>query len=1112
MITKARKNISSAKASSGPIDGQSTEPLAQNQNKKGVRPWTFLFLLGLVLIVFALIYVWTQRYNLIEAHIEKLATKMGFEISLDIQSIELGQARIADINLQQEGREVFKAGEIILDYNWRELKDKNQLQKVVLTTPHIWAELDKSGKLVFPVMQEGEGASVPLPRDGIAFQGGRLNLASPYLSLETGFDGYYKSLSDTQIILDVEHSDLNYDSSQAQALFGQGSGDVKLVLMEEASEFDVDIHFPKLAWGDNQLEGLSLQSRFRPEISEDSFEFNGPFQARIVKVNTPDFTLQNMDLKWDGRIFTPLNPTSQTSTSQTSTATGSQQSDIEGVWTIEIEKGLAKSPSKREKLARTLSLNKALIDLPMVGNFANLPKDAFKRIFAATSVKGGGEFKLGSAGYHLSLSQPLTFSNTDFQSQKGDVLTLSPRLDRPVIEYRSNQDGEGEILLNMDIELDGPWPLELQDINLVAGSPNGQSFEAVETVTANLIFPKTWQGVTEDGRPARLAPLKGALTYQLDGQNRQAFTFEGPVNYDGDVPGGYVENLSINGLTDILRSPTRLNAKFQHNTENNITISRFETTTGWRGEDLDFTFVGEAPELRRRGRVEDGTVGKIAGRIGEFTGQIIDAENARHLDLKVDAIDLNGTIAGEDQNWRLSVKNADITSPDLPDGGSKAFAPSADMTFKRRGDMPVQFVIHAPHTDVETRSVNTDGMDLKVTGQSDDFTVDYTQGLAKFVAEEIPVLPLHGQVHFNGTLWDGKAQTYLPDTPDTPIFVDYTFEDGRGTANVDIPEFIFTPGGFQPQSLSKAFQGKIADVDGFASAKIQLAFGPDMPLLSSGTASLRDISLGTLPGPFSGINTDLSFSSIFPLKTTGRQKLTMKSFDPGFPLKDGEIEFELREGGVILHEAQWPLGAGFVSLDPTDWSFDAKENRVTLRLTNLSVGDVVNNLGNGEMQMTGKLEGMLPVVVEGVRTRVDDGHLSVKDGGTIKFQSKSLSAATDTLAPPSRNLSAQFGSLDGLARLNPLYRENQVSGASEGFAALKNFDYKKLELELDGPLDGNIKVRIVFDGSNEQVLDGAVFAWDVSVEGELLNIARSLGDVSSSELIKRSLDQRLSVN
>jgi len=77
MITKARKNISSAKASSGPIDGQSTEPLAQNQNKKGVRPWTFLFLLGLVLIVFALIYVWTQRYNLIEAHIEKLATKMG---------------------------------------------------------------------------------------------------------------------------------------------------------------------------------------------------------------------------------------------------------------------------------------------------------------------------------------------------------------------------------------------------------------------------------------------------------------------------------------------------------------------------------------------------------------------------------------------------------------------------------------------------------------------------------------------------------------------------------------------------------------------------------------------------------------------------------------------------------------------------------------------------------------------------------------------------------------------------------------------------------------------------------------------------------------------------
>ena len=144
----------------------------------------------------------------------------------------------------------------------------------------------------------------------------------------------------------------------------------------------------------------------------------------------------------------------------------------------------------------------------------------------------------------------------------------------------------------------------------------------------------------------------------------------------------------------------------------------------------------------------------------------------------------------------------------------------------------------------------------------------------------------------------------------------YRFKDGAGTAQVDIPELVFTPNGLQPQSLVKTLRGKIAEVDGTVSAKINLAFAAGQPLQSSGSAQLKSLSFGTLPGPLSGVSTELQFSSFFPLQSQGRQTLTVASFDPGFPLETGVIEFEMIPDGVKVYSARWPLGGGAISLQP----------------------------------------------------------------------------------------------------------------------------------------------------------------------------------------------------
>ena len=44
---------------------------------------------------------------------------------------------------------------------------------------------------------------------------------------------------------------------------------------------------------------------------------------------------------------------------------------------------------------------------------------------------------------------------------------------------------------------------------------------------------------------------------------------------------------------------------------------------------------------------------------------------------------------------------------------------------------------------------------------------------------------------------------------------------------------------------------------------------------------------------------------------------------------------------------------------------------------------------------------------------------------------------------------------------------------------------------MDGPLDGLINIRVVFEGYNPNVMDGAYLRYNLNIEGEILNIIRN---------------------
>lgn len=261
---------------------------------------------------------------------------------------------------------------------------------------------------------------------------------------------------------------------------------------------------------------------------------------------------------------------------------------------------------------------------------------------------------------------------------------------------------------------------------------------------------------------------------------------------------------------------------------------------------------------------------------------------------------------------------------------------------------------------------------------------------------------------------------------------------------------------------------------------------------SSGTAKIINMNLGTAPGPLSGMNMELSMDSVLPLISRGRQRITVSEFDPGIPLRNGEIEFELVDEGVKIFAATWPIGDGAFSLDPFTWKYGADENRLVMRLADVQLGEFMERMGNETIDATGKLQGEFPILISGINVTVEKGSLFVKDGGVIRYTPK-----TPETEPPISYTQEEA--------IKILRTRDQARYSSLARDALREFRYRELYVNVDGALDGEVELGTIFHGSNPKVLNGQPFEFDIRVVGELFNIMRSF---NSNAQIKSQLEKR----
>lgn len=1045
---------------------------ASSTKKSSVWKWIGSILLGVVLVcLIAAVWIWSNRYSVFERYVINLLQDRGIEAQLSIKRVNLESVRIDDIELtyQSEDTPFFRAERIDADYNWKEAVQGN-VTRLKLVEPEARITLDENFKIVdgwLPPKSESSPGGFSLPVNGIFLDEATFYLETPYGSPRIDMNAAIRETDQFEATLVIDETALNYENWTLN-----GSARLDLEVEGDRKEIDSLIRLQSLRRNSLNLRDATLEvngileanTTLPIDLQNLNMEFTGEVDGTASRLETEPFTLDESRFAWTGEITRRTDLTSPIG--------------LDGEIEISTDQFSFADESRAKHLAQMLTLSDALSNTPIAQHFAPSLTDALERLLDKSAIYTKADIDFQSDRAVISLLSPLDVVR---DNTKMKVIGTTQPL------YTWNR-LSNDLTLSFDADLNRPVPMSLKETRIEAVTANGWQLSDITVFFGKMETAKSWQ-VTSDNEPARLAPFNAAIDYEANASRQ--LNIIGGVDFDGRVPGGYVKGFETQGTVNLRLPPAEqegLKLSYLPKTSQ-VKVGYLETETDWDLKDITLDLKDGKNIFSLKGnkaRIDAGLENV------DFTGlnNLDDREFAMQINTARAQGDLNTKTGFQD--WTIGFANANMDSDSSPVEGTHAEVPEGTLSVQRT-DETISFDFKSEAVNVSVPQGHVDGMKVHVKGTPTAYQLDHSGGVFKSDSMEIPEWPVSGSVKFDNGEFVGEAVARIPKANNTPLDIRYNFENGVGSAQLYLENLEFKSGGLQPQTLVPALSGKVAAVEGSVSADMRIRFEGGAVEESGGVLSIRDMNFGTAPGPVEGLNTQIEFSSLMPFQTAGPQSMTLENFDPGLPLEDGTIEYELVPEGVKIYSARWPLNVGAFELDPFTWRYGADENRVVMRLKDISINELLQTVGNGKLEATGTVRGVFPIVVRGLDVLVDQGYLEAKDGGIIRFNAED--GTTDRFQGD-KFLETWSSADEGV--YNDLARE-----------ALREFNYRELTASIDGPLDGDVQLGLIFNGANEKVLNGQPFEFDIDVQGELFNILKSFNSNAQikSELLKKETDK-----
>lgn len=1065
-----------------PSTGQ-TERQAINQTPSAKPRFSILkigliILLGLIVILAIIAsFAWFNRYNFAENYVKNLFLEQGIKASLSIETLtkEAVIIREASLTYENEAEPFFEVKRLEADYELKEAL-QGRMKRLRFVEPKAKLTLNENFQIIdgwMPPRGQGKGQKFFIPPQGVSIEEGSFDVTTPFGAPEISLSAEVYETDRFSGIVIFQPTAFQYETWQ-----GHGSARLELDVQGDEKIIDALVQLDTLsgeglAVKDAGLttKGLLVADTTLPvETKTLDMTFQGEIDGRAAKVQTNVIDLSESRFDWDGKI---------------NRKTGTDfPMRFDGTLDLATDDFRLATPRRRRDVAEILSLSEAFSRTPIAQHFSPSLTRAVEGLLSGASVNANSVFKFDGQKARIGLSKPLLVQNN---RNKLTIETSRPKdgLATPVYEWSA---ADETLRLSFDAKMDKPVPLSMSRMAITAKSPNGVELQRVETFKGRVETRADWRAVSND-EEARLASFRANVNYDASAFKR-ILKVTTPVNFDGRLPMGLVQGLKTQGQAIVTLPPagqTGLSLSYAP-TDPNIYLEKLSNETDWvlsdvslaleRGEDIFVTRGNKAVVEADLSNLSLIATNKIDGRDMRISSEAVRAKG-----------DLS--FPETKQNWALALTDTTFRSDTLPMQGTKAFIEVGQLKVDY-SPTKLNFDFKTPQMDMSVPQGQAKGVSIEANGTPDRFRVIHKGGVFETEAAEIPNWPISGEAFYADESFRGTAQLKIPKAENVDAKIDYQYADGGGKAEITLDKLSFKPGGLQPQAFFPTLTGKITSVKGDVSADLFVSFEEGAILDSGGVVRLMDMDFSTAPGPVKMLNSNIALDSLFPPQTTGVQNLTLKEFDPGIALKNGTVEYELLPDSIRISKAHWPLDGGAFTLDPLIWQYRALENRVVMRMQNIPAGALLKQFGNEKIEATGTVRGEFPIIVRGIKVLVDKGYLEAKDGGIIRYN-------------PDEGTAVTYSQEEAL---NIIRRQDTAQYRSLARDALREFNYRELSLSVDGPLDGDVALGVVFDGRNKKVLNGQPFEFDIDVTGELFNIARSFNSNAQvkSEILRQSRD------
>ena len=266
------------------------------------------------------------------------------------------------------------------------------------------------------------------------------------------------------------------------------------------------------------------------------------------------------------------------------------------------------------------------------------------------------------------------------------------------------------------------------------------------------------------------------------------------------------------------------------------------------------------------------------------------------------------------------------------------------------------------------------------------------------------------------------------------VTIGHQLSTGAGAAALNVPGITFTER-LQPELLTRLTFGVIADVHGAINGTGEIRWNAQ-DVTSSGTFTTSGIDLAAAFGPVKGIAGTIRFTDLLALESAPGQVATVASINPGVPVTDGRIVYQtLRDTRVKVDSGTWPFAGGTLTLEPTLLDFSSQQvRRMTFRVDGMDAGKFLPQFDFKNLSATGVFDGVLPMVFDADGGRIQGGRLTARAGG------------------------------GGIAYLGELTEKDLGFWGNLAFQSLRSLTYRQLEVEMNGPLAGEMVTGVRFTG------------------------------------------------